>query len=357
MKIIINILLCGIFATNLYGFSSYHIGNSLTFDSLGNSSSNIQNGPYGIEDIAGFYGIDLTMSMHVDSSQALHSIWNNPNGAGGIDAERTPYGNYTNALANYQWDALVLEPYLSQSANLGTDKEAISNFITLANEANSVKTFYVYQVWPRQSWGDYTDSWLTPSPNEDSYPTRPRREYYENLMEWAYSEYTLQGISVLEIPTGEVWNNINIAINSGEITEIVMREMYRDDLHGSGRLGRYVAAATVFATITKTNISDLIPPEQFSPSYYNPVVYEKINKIIWETVENHYYAGISDKNNDGWVDNDDLSVIMEGEANGREFLAWQRNYRAAPTFNSVPEPNTLILSILLLIGVSYASNR
>lgn len=355
MRILMTIIM-GLFATNTFGFSSYHIGNSLTFDSLGNSSSNIQNGPYGIESIADFYGIDLEMSMHVDSSQALHSIWNNPMGKGGIDAKRTPYNDFTNALTNYQWDALTLEPYLSQGATLGSDKEAISNFITLANEANSVKTFYVYQVWPRQSWGNYTEYWNLNTEYTDNITTRPTKKYYESLMNWAHSTYTTQGIPVLEIPTGEVWNNINLGIESGYITEITMADMYRDDLHASGPIGRYVAAATVFSTMTKTNITDLIPPSQFSPVYLAPPLYSKLNEIIWKTVQDHYFSGISDKNNDGWVDSDDLSVIMEGEANGREFLAWQRNYRAAPTFNSVPEPNTLILSILLT-GVLYASRR
>ena len=136
-------------------------------DGLGNQIGNPQTGTFGIEAIAESYGFDdYVMSMHIDYSHSMPSIWSNPDGVDGIDILRSPYGNYTNALLNYHWDSVLLEPYLSQAATFGSDKQAATNFINLTrqNPANQDTVFYVYQVWPQQSFGDLSQFWLGSSP-------------------------------------------------------------------------------------------------------------------------------------------------------------------------------------------------
>ena len=113
-------------------------------------------------------------------------------------------------------------------------------------------------------------------------------------MDWAQATYAPQGITVREIPNGEVWNQVILAIESGEITEISsMASLYRDDLHASYQIGRYLAAATNFAVMFQTNPSGMVPPSpQFSQAYPQSL-YDKLNQIIWDVVTSDPHTGIS----------------------------------------------------------------
>ena len=334
--------------------SSFHIGNSLMNDGLGNNDGNVQTGTFGLEAIADGYGYaDYTLAMHIDASQNLTSIWDNPDGVGvgGVDATRQPYGNYAQALSNYHWDHVLLEPYLANSPTLpngstiGADKIAIANFINLTrqNPSNQDTVFYVYQVWPRQSWGNYSDYWLYEQTVTDETATRPRRQLYDHFMSWAHETYDPQGILVREIPVGEVLNRINLMIESGEITGITMADLYRDDLHASGPLGRYVAAVTNYATMFQQDVNGLVPPPAQFGTFYPQSLYDTLNKLIWEVVTSDSDTGIADFNDDGYVSSADLALWnsafgvnaagdtdSDGDTDGRDFLNWQRNYGGEP---------------------------
>jgi hypothetical protein len=360
--------------------TSYHVGNSLMNDGLGNNSGNVQNGTYGLEAIAHSYGHDYKLAMHIDASQSLTSIWETPGGVGegGVDVKREPYGGYDNALV-YKWDHVLLEPYIGEDVTLGTDKTAIAGFIDLTrqNPANQNTIFYVYQVWPRQSWysgSTYSTYWLGSSPNDESTRTTPRREFYENLMSWAQDTYAPEGILVREVPVGEVWHRVSLAIQSGNITGITMANLYRDDLHASGPLGRYLAAVTTYATLFQTDVTNLVPPSQFGTTY-PPSLYAALNKIIWEVVTSDPHTGIADFNDDGYVSSADLAVWQsaygmnangdsngDGVTDGRDFLNWQRNYGGEPPAQplvsaiQVPEPAAVVL-IAVMLGCWYGLSR
>jgi hypothetical protein len=366
-------MMLGLISYALMGVvSSFHIGNSLMNDGLGNYVTSGGTRTYGIEGIADLYGHnDYVMSMHIDSSQSMQSIWNNPSGVGVIDEKRDPYGAYTNALLNYHWDHVLLEPYLGQTAKFGTEKAAMENFINLTrqNPANHDTVFYVYQVWPRQSWGNYSAYWLGPWTENDLTLVQPRRQFYDAFMDWANDTYDPQGIVVREIPVGEVWHRINLMIESGAITGITTADLYRDDLHASGPLGRYLAAATNYAVMFQTNINGLVPPvAQFGTSY-PPELYEIFNEVIWEVVTSDSDTGIADFNDDGYVSNTDLTIWKnafgvssagdtdgDGDTDGQDFLNWQRNYGGEPpalniaSSITVPEPSGAAITVMGILG-------
>jgi hypothetical protein len=334
--------------------SSYHIGNSLMNDGLGNSV----NDKHGIEAITEAHGQQLQLGYHIDSSQAMHSIWNNPNGvgSGGIDLVTEPY---TAALTNHNWDAVLLEPYLSQSSTFGSDKETVGNFIDLID--NSQTAVYVYQVWPRQSWGNYGDYWTSPiAVVNDSTATRPKRDFYSALLPVLRLENP--GKLIRQVPTGEVWYQLSELIDAGSITEVTMANLYRDDLHGSG-LGRYIAAATIFSTLYRQPVTEL-PPVEFFGTTYSPELYHLINNVIWSVVSSDQYSGVGDFNDDGLVDSLDLFYWQENDLSGRDFLAWQRvsssssGQQALTAF--VPEPGREVRlpelsSIVCLVVLSLIS--
>jgi len=337
MLLIKLLLLCGV--------STYHIGNSLTFDSLGRGLD----GVYSMERVYDAYGYDYTLGLHVDSNTTMKMQWDNPNGELTNGVDFTKGGNYTTALANGGWDALTLQPFAGTGSTLGQDVEAIQNFRALAPYARH----YIYQTWPRQSDGNYTTYWENMSTNFTlSSPTAHSRNYYKSLRNSLDSE------TLFEIPTGEVRNNINKAIESGDITEITANDMYRDNTHASWIIGRYVATMTVFSTIERKDINGFIPPEESFPSdILTPAIYTKLNKIIWDTVSTYPFAAISDWNYDGYVDNVDLDIIFDQyglKTDGKDILLWQRNFRPREMQQAftqqIPEPSCWIFMLPLLVS-------
>jgi hypothetical protein len=351
-------------AISLSAVNSYHIGNSLMLDGLGNSTGSVQNGVFGLEQMGRNYGYSYSLGLHIDTSRQMHVIWEDP---AGVDFSRTPYGRWDNALANYHWDHVLFEPYLGEDNTLGLDKEMIGNFIdyTRSNPQNQDTIFYVYQVWPRQSWsagvGSYYNYWTyyEPSQVNDEMLTRPMRPQYDFLMDWAQDTYAPQGILVRTVPNGEVWNEVILAIDAGEIPGLSNpSELYRDDLHGSGTIGRYLAAATNFATMFQTNPMGMVPPiGQFGMAYPQSV-YDKLNEIIWEVVSSNPHTGLADFNDDGYVSQADLTLWRnsygvnaaadadgDGDSDGRDFLVLQRAFQglAALSAVTVPEPGTALL--------------
>ncbi|QEG34705.1 hypothetical protein [Bythopirellula goksoeyrii] len=342
-------------------YTSYHIGNSLTYDSLGNVKKTTNNS--GFQEIAAFYGQTQAIGFHVDGGQPLHAIWNNPLGVPGssdddLDETREPYNGYSNALPNYSWDAVVLEPYFSQGATLGSDKQMLANF---AGITSSSPWFYIMQVWPQTTWGDYQTYWDGPSLDSDSTPTQPRREFYQNLMGDLDNRYRM-------IPTGEVIYEIAKALATDAYPELAGLSIYnpadddlsfhRDTIHLSADLGRYVATATMYSTMHKQDIRGLVPPSNiFDPLVLTPSIADRLNSIIWDVVSSSPYSGIADFNDDGYVNATDLTLWQNEFGttyDGSDFLNWQRQLLGGSNLLAsavpVPEPTSLALFVVFVVS-------
>lgn len=98
----------------------------------------------------------------------------------------------------------------------------------------------------------------------------------------------------------------------------------------------------------------------------------KLNTGISNISSNLFFAGIplpanpiaGDFNNDGVVNNADLTVWKTGFANGSmtgaDFLEWQRHYgtgSVAPTAAAVPEPAAISLAVFGITGLAAAGRR
>ena len=364
-KVLKTAAILGIFLlpANAFALNSYHIGNSLTNNGLGGKIDNVT----GIETFADFYNKDVNVAYHLDAGQALHTIWNNPAGVDGLNGTKAPYGGFSNALPNYEWSSVLLEPYFNQGSTQGSDKQTISNFINLThtNPANADTIFYVYQVWPSKTHYQadqgklYSNYWKIARSDADATPTLAMRAYYQNIMGDLTEQYLGTGTLVRMIPTGEVFNRLSLM----ELPGIDFTDFYEDPVHMAQDLGRYVAAATIYSTLLKKDVGNLIPPiDYYDPSILTPDLYTIINKVIWDVVSTENYTGIADFNNDGYVGTMDLTIWSnafgvndagdadgDGDTDGRDFLYWQRNYRGEPLglIAAVPEPS----SVVLLCGV------
>lgn len=112
------------------GLSSYHIGNSLSWDMQ----------PEGLAALAAANGHSLEVGYHISAGMPLNHIAANPDDITLSGA----YGGYASALAGHRWDAITLQPYIGEGSTLDTDLAAIGQLIDLAEAGPSeAPTYYL----------------------------------------------------------------------------------------------------------------------------------------------------------------------------------------------------------------------
>ncbi len=318
--------------------TSYHIGNSLTYDSQ----------PLGIESLAASRGLDHQVGFHIRSSASLQSILANP-----TDVTTTPneFGTFDQALPNNNWDIVTLQPHNDNApiTTLAVDTESILSFINLtrSNPANAETNFYIYQTWPQKSAATYQTLWNTPSLDQPGTHMSRTRAYYNNLIEHVRSE---TDANVYIVPVGEVLYELDIKMRAGQIPGFTsVGQLYRDALHMSYGPGRFVAGVTTFATILGQYPNELEIPDDFygGPSSLSPVQKAIFLETIRDVLDKHPYTGLimpaplrADFDGNLTVDESDLDfweasegitgpydTDQDGDVDGRDFLFWQRNYQ------------------------------
>lgn len=305
--------------------SSYHIGNSLTWDAL--------------EGVRAVTGTDLEAGYHIRCGGSLPYIWGHPTDT--CLPSVPSYGTFNDALPNHNWDAVTIQPYFDST--LAIDTVTINQFIglTRSRPENSQTVFYVYETWPQTIWGQYGDVWNTPAVDEDDTLTWQRRGYFEHL--YNRIDNSTDAI-VRSIPVGEVLYQLSLQLD--------INDFYRDEIHLS-ELGRYVAGATFQAVIAKTNPFNALPQSALEPDLY-PIINETILQVVFSDVR----TGLTDFNSDGLTDGNDLALWTAGDPkadadlngiiDGNDFLMWQRNVQDVPPLSvtTIPESSPFTLMVI-----------
>lgn len=321
--------------------TSYHIGNSLTFDSQ----------PEAMEAFAASRGLDHQVGYHIRTGSSLRNILDNPTD---LSIAPNEFGGFSQALPNNAWDVVTIQPHPSNSpyTTLGEDIDSVLSFINLtrSNPANADTNFYIYQTWPQQGTSSYQTQWTAPSPDSLDSQMLRRREYYNNLIERVRDE---TDANVYMIPVGEVLFELDIRMRAGEIPGFTsVTRLYRDALHLSYGAGRFVAGATTFATILGQYPTGLDIPADFygGPTSLTEIQKEVILETIRDVLDKHPYSGVTmpaplrtDFDGNLVVNEDDLAFMQgsigisnpydpdgNGKVSGRDFLRWQRDYK--PSF-------------------------
>ena len=233
--------------------TSYHIGNSLTWDSQ----------PLSLELYGDEFGVPYQAGYHIHNSWPLKAFINDPNA---VTIEPTEqFGKYTDALTNFQWDVVTLQPHTTQSSTLRNDVDSIISIIDLtrSNPANSDTTFYIYEAWPNQQPPSYQVKWTTPLPGGANPFTEMSRDYFDRLYAQVIQETDAQ---IRTIPVGEVLYELDRAMTKGKIPGFnTITQAYRDNIHLDNRIGRYIASATTFATLSGVDPLTLYKPPGFVP--------------------------------------------------------------------------------------------
>jgi hypothetical protein len=249
---------------NRSNFSLYMIGNSLT-DQVRYS---------GLATLAQSRGLNLDWGRHMIPGSSLDWTYDHP--TNGFQQE--PYGYYNNALPNYTWNAITLQPFCRL---LPTDMDTIHKYLALLNPQKNTAV-YIYAQWPdtngtedwQTKWNkSYTGNWDW---------TNMTKNYYETLTTTLRSTETEKNLSFYMIPVGHVMQKLDqlmmggLVPGYGRITDI-----YKDTIH-LDNIGSYIAATTFYATIFKQNPVGLPVPSEYQPISNNLATI--IQDAVWNTV-------------------------------------------------------------------------
>jgi hypothetical protein len=250
----------------------YFIGNSVTdtvkYDKLRQLAESRGHGmPWGRQMIPG---------------APLQWLWEHP----GDGFTQQPYGYPTNALPNYEWDCLSLQPFDRQ---LASDTNHASMFIELGMPHNSNMQVYVLSRWPRQAnfQPDFDGCWLSPYAGGWGYQLETK-DFFEQVLLGLREQWP--GLKpILMVPCGDVLYALNQKMKAGDIagyTNIV--QVYADGIHFQDA-GAYIVGCTYYATLFKESPIGL-PYELYGIS--NSAYAAAVQTTVWEVVSTHPYAGV-----------------------------------------------------------------
>ena len=284
----------------------YYIGNSVT-DTV----------RYGeLARLAATRGVKLDWGRTMIPGAPLEWIYTHPNDG----FQQEPYGRWTNALNNFAWDAVSLQPFDRQlhgknkeGQDLG-DVALIKEFAGMAARKNPDVQIYLYARWPRVTSGGKG----TPFDKNDYDPTKPgsgndlskvddftarweakytggwdnsneTREYFDTLLREVRKETPFLKKPPLLVPVGHVMNTLHAQMKAGRVPGYT--SIYKDGIH-LNEAGSYLVACTYFATMLKQSPVGL-PTAPYGK--IDPSLAGTIQKSVWQIVAAHPDAGVGVK--------------------------------------------------------------
>lgn len=275
LSVVIALLLAAGTARASVDFASYHIGNSLTWDSQ----------PQLMAGFAEQLAYEHAGGWHIKSNSSLTTIRQNPNAVDITPPE--PYGLYTSALPNFAWDAVTLQVFSDSDVTIEDEIDSVLAMIDLArsNSANADTRYYIYPGWPGRSklvshWDRDADVSV-----QDAFVRR--RPYAEFVLEQVRAATDAE---VYLVPVGEVFYEVGLAIERGEIPGYTDdTQLYRDPVHADWGEGRYLASVTTFATLYGADIRGLTHPGRDD---LDPAFLDAFNRIAYDVVQQNPYTGV-----------------------------------------------------------------
>ncbi|WP_309385880.1 hypothetical protein [Cerasicoccus frondis] len=322
----------------------YFIGNSLT------ASTTLDR----VRTLFGERGIDLQFGSQLSGGKSLIRHWNykdepsqkwiawetNVPSGDTFTVDPNPYdklenprfGRYETGLTEHQWDALVLQPFLSK---IKDTYAGACNFIDLALEHKATDTFYVYATWPRRDREkgtkrplniDYPAAWearYTATLEDDDWTaakSAASRDFYGQLLDYLNAQYPQLKSPVRLIPVGEVLFELDKKIKAVELPDLQkladqdpdwlpgldedtdfadgVNVLYADAIHlnpiphKSSTLGIFVSGSTIFTVLSGQNpVGMSAEPYGLDKPEYAELV-RVVQQTIWDVVSRDPRTGV-----------------------------------------------------------------
>lgn len=236
-------------------FTSYHIGNSLTWDTR----------PRATPALSSQVGIDHTSDYHIRGSQTLYSFVLEPNAGSQISTTRGPY---TTELPSRDWDVVTLQTYISRGTTLQRETDAAATLIDVAQRdgRNADTRFVIYGSWG-QTPGDYHETFNQTGPigpntrasNTFAFQQEVARVTAE-LRPDANVEFLSLG-KLFDLADAEIKSAVAADSDWFGFTDV--DQLYRDRLHAS-QTGRWLASTAMWSFQTGESAVGLeVPPVEF----------------------------------------------------------------------------------------------
>lgn len=259
----------------------YSIGNSLTYDYF----------PFSFSGLASASGAFASVGYHIRAASTLAFMQANPS-----DFTLVSPAQWNVALPVPSWNFLTAQPYYGST--IGGEMNAILAFIAATYWLAPTRIF-VYEGWPEQNayLGNYQSYWAQSVPNSLTQATQHgnmARQLFEHIQDRTASSTPGK---VFIVPTGEVFNQLDIEARAGNIPgATTVSDFYRDNGH-MGDTGRFVAASTVFATLyhraSTVNASALIPYVQgLGTLPLTLTLAQQLEPIVWSVVSSYARSGV-----------------------------------------------------------------
>ena len=358
--------------------TSYHIGNSLTWDTRTTAFANL----------SAQQGIEHEAAHHILCGKSLAFIVRRHHLT---CKDQTHFGRWREALPGFEWDVVSLQLYPHIDSTLTTETEAAIKLIDLArsNPANEDTEFVIYGAWPNQIDHDtYAEGWLAETDASDpDAPSAHSRAYQRAAFETIEAARPDANITFLSI--GELFfkaeEQIKQAVSSGEdwfgLEDV--SEFYHDEFHMSPLSGRWPAALAMWKAVTKGDASPLVASDAtFNPALDENVVFrDGIAEFVEETFDEVYFdpRQHADCSRDGVVDAADLSCVEvlgqrddvllalgsapgdldgDGKVSIADFLALVRNYgepQATYTEGNIDLQEGVGIADVLILASNYGT--
>ena len=249
------------------------------------------------------------------------------------DSDSLPkrFGPYDQALRDFQWDALVLQPV---GNGTGAEFQAMQDFISFALEHGATKHVFLYSTWCgrpaiRDEAGrrtgvqsiDYQALWERTPPGEDADEARSLRQARHEMMarvNAAFAGKLEEPVRI--IPMGEVFCELDKRLKAGQIpglAELCARAperipgwdpqtgaaaganiLYADGIHPvanphlDGNISNYTIALTHCAVLTGKSPMGLSGRAYGLDDEEDATLIKALQGTVWDVVTNHPYAGI-----------------------------------------------------------------
>ncbi len=253
----------------------YFVGNSVT-DTIKYPA---------LAELAKSRGHSQVWGRHMIPGAPLQWIWQHPKDG----FQEQPFGLYPKALAEYQWDALSLQPFDRHLDGKDGDLAMAKNLIDLALPKSPNLQVYVYARWPRQGKDDFDTSWLKKyTGGWDG--TNETKDYFERLTLELRKAYPKLKKPTLMVPVGHVMYELNQRMKTGEVPGYRhIKEVYADGIH-LNNVGSYIVGCTYFATLYRENPKGLpSTPYKVEDAKLAGIIQE----TVWKVVSKNELAGVS----------------------------------------------------------------
>lgn len=285
------------------GLSFYQVGNSLTADS----------NPNAVAAMIQSTGLAAERGFHVRGNSTLTDIWNaGPTDFTDISDE---HGAFRAALPGFEWDRLVLQASDNGVTTLSQNVAQFRQYRDLLREnpANADTGLYVYGPWP---WSIRWSNYDAPTGESPETPSWNQQQTYFHLVDQLNAADPAERWRL--IPVGDVFNEVRKRIEAeghfGGATRI--GQLYRDAIH-AGPKGQFIAATTIFATLTRTSPVGMPVPRSSNVFWTTTAISDafalEAQKLVWDVVRAEKRTGVSpygDVNLDTRVDAVDLAMIQ-----------------------------------------------